>query len=97
MRIAGTFSGSRSVGRNLCASICFCLGVIRRGALQGLPFCFAGCVGFIEMLELDRPARLAVDGPSGVPFIEMLEFIGRAGVYRNSPSGVPFIEMLEFG
>ena len=38
MRIAGTFPENRSVGRNLCATICFCLGVIRRGALQGLPF-----------------------------------------------------------
>lgn len=41
---------------------------------MGLPFYFARCVGFIEMLESAELQYLGWIGPSGVPFIEMLEY-----------------------
>lgn len=44
------------------------------GGPLGLPFCFARCVGFIEMLELLTDALPVGGSPSGVPFIEMLEY-----------------------
>lgn len=51
MRSAGACLRIRSVGRVFCRAICFCLGAVLRGALLGLPVCFAGCVWFGEMVE----------------------------------------------
>lgn len=66
------------------------------GGPLGLPFCFARCVGFIEMLELLTDALPVGGSPSRVPFIEMLECTHCHHRHRHSPSGVPFIEMLEY-
>lgn len=49
----------------------------RRGAAGsslGLPVCFAGCVGFGEMVEYCRYRYRSGNSPSGVPFLEMLEY-----------------------
>ena len=51
MRIAGMFSKIKSVGRDFCSAVCFCLDAVLRGALWGLPFCCTGCVGFIGMVQ----------------------------------------------
>lgn len=58
MRIAWTFSESRGESKIFRCAICFCLGMVLRGALLGLPVCFARCVGFIGDAKIEMLAYI---------------------------------------
>lgn len=71
MGIAKACLASRSVGRNLCAAICFCLNAIRGDFVA--PLLLREVRGVHRDARMVEPFVPKPTGPSGVPFIQMLE------------------------